>query len=877
MYESSEYDDLEDVDEFADADSYDIWECDFCAANDNNSVIEICDKCGCQFCDSHGESIPKSVYDDRIGENRVEYTTLCQICLKEAGLTESEYDDLEDVDEFDRDTTLPRYREEWWENSESLEGWDAPEDQLVFNSEFIVDISNQELWEQLKQRWPDWEAWFAPVNTPGEAEGFPMMGIPEFIKYLETETDILSESEYDDLEDVDKFSTGKTCEVCGRHDDGTMEFYECRKCTDKGWGALTSAICSECAGLQQAMQPNRRRWEYTENGFNCPLCTLGENPVTESEYDDLEDVDEFEQASPPYDPIYDEFDYQYLGPYKGSQLTFRGDTYVICGGTVYKDGQKFALTSDEVPWDDESFIWNGPADGPDSRGGEWSKAVKFSWRELLNELQYVFGNHDNGDPPPGVPVYESEYDDLEDVDEFQEPEDICHCGQPAGIRCEQCREYFCPDCVRDGGGISICDGCWDDWADVMDFEEDLYESSEYDDLEDVDEFDDEGFPAIQIQCPGCGRMVPEEEGRPKCENCGHEYCYDCYEKIGVTEDDTWFGDLLDAGLWAEKCPSCNGEPNGWRPDPEIGESSEYEGLEDVDEFEEEPESEYCSHCGEMEADYHCDDCGDPVCSGCGTSTSMGDWCADCAIEADVFGIASQVDDDEEVNFWLREEDEYEGLEDVDQFQELDNGVWLQITAMKLGLNEDDLINGAREVLARNGYQVGDFQADGHGSNPRWVSGYMELPDYAAWRPREYEGYDVEVYIPARDAVNESEYEDLDDVDEFEQGEIVEGPVWCGINALRAGMTEPEMIEAAKEVMAEAGYNVTGDFDIVDRGDYDDNLTGPRMADGVAVYDKSQEVRHIKHWLCGHLDVGPIPLEDELQFRGHDVEVIIPVP
>ena len=134
--------------------------------------------------------------------------------------------------------------------------------------------------------------------------------------------------------------------------------------------------------------------------------------IYEDEYEDLEDVDEFEDR-PHHDPVYDEFTYQYLGHRKGVELTFRGDRYICKNGVVYKDGQEFAKYRDEVPWNDQAFVWNGPPDSP-----IW----KLSWGEVLHELAHIFvGNNNGGGPPPGVPVYEDdEYEGLEDVDEFEE-------------------------------------------------------------------------------------------------------------------------------------------------------------------------------------------------------------------------------------------------------------------------------------------------------------------------------------------------------------------------------------------------------------------------------------------------------------------------
>ena len=96
-------------------------------------------------------------------------------------------------------------------------------------------------------------------------------------------------------------------------------------------------------------------------------------------------------------------------------------------------------------------------------------------------------------------------------------------------------------------------------------------------------------------------------------------------------------------------------------------------------------------------------------------------------------------------------DEYEDLEGEDTFETCENPVWMRIAATQDGLTEDDLINAAVEVMARADYQVGGFKIESHSHNPNmwpWITGYMDLINYATVRGQEFEGYGVEIDIPS---------------------------------------------------------------------------------------------------------------------------------
>jgi len=78
------------------------------------------------------------------------------------------YDKLDDTEEFADDDGYDEEIE--WEH------------QLVFDSEMIVDFGeHQELWEQLKQEWPDWEYWFDDMTFD---TNIPIIPVPKFIEFL---------------------------------------------------------------------------------------------------------------------------------------------------------------------------------------------------------------------------------------------------------------------------------------------------------------------------------------------------------------------------------------------------------------------------------------------------------------------------------------------------------------------------------------------------------------------------------------------------------------------------------------------------------------------------------------------------------------------
>lgn len=143
----------------------------------------------------------------------------------------------------------------------------------------------------------------------------------------------------------------------------------------------------------------------------CEVCERFGPPknLKESEYDDLEDADEFSPYDMDSDPIWREFDYRFLGFDRGHEFDYDGDTYLVTQGVrgrnVFKNGKQIAKSWDPVPW--EEFSWNAVGHFPPQR---------WSWEDLVGQLHDVFVDY--GDP--GVPVYESsEYDDLEDADNFK--------------------------------------------------------------------------------------------------------------------------------------------------------------------------------------------------------------------------------------------------------------------------------------------------------------------------------------------------------------------------------------------------------------------------------------------------------------------------
>jgi hypothetical protein len=134
--------------------------------------------------------------------------------------------------------------------------------------------------------------------------------------------------------------------------------------------------------------------------------------IESSPYDNLEDSDEFDDSSHvDRDPVWQEFDYHFLGTDRGHEFDFRGDTYLITQGVrgrnVFKNGRQIGKSWEEVPWND--FEWHA---------GQFDPAQRWSWEELVGQLHDFFVDYGDSQAP-GVPIYE-DYHGLDDDDRFEE-------------------------------------------------------------------------------------------------------------------------------------------------------------------------------------------------------------------------------------------------------------------------------------------------------------------------------------------------------------------------------------------------------------------------------------------------------------------------
>jgi hypothetical protein len=210
---------------------------------------------------------------------------------------------------------------------------------------------------------------------------------------------------------------------------------------------------------------------------------------------------------------------------------------------------------------------------------------------------------------------ESEYDGLEDVDEFseQELEPCDNCGNmfpwTEFTTCGRCGVALCDACNTGeyGNACVLCHG-------VPGFR--IPEGSEYEGLEDVDEFEEEDSDIDE--CDNCHRQIHlDDDNWEQCQ-CDALWCNSCLDHYDMHQRFTW-ALKQDSGMMYEVmavCPHCQGRVP---PNQGLQESDEYEGLEDVDEFED-AETSVCEGCGQVfpldAIDYYCSGCHGAWCDRC---------------------------------------------------------------------------------------------------------------------------------------------------------------------------------------------------------------------------------------------------------------------
>jgi hypothetical protein len=226
---------------------------------------------------------------------------------------------------------------------------------------------------------------------------------------------------YEGLEDADEFGGG--CSICGDIShaftcpncndeicDSCYQDPENAHCVDCGSTICTGCdtredpnagmICDPCWDRQQERsieQAYEDAWESNQSDLYEDAMGLRES------YEGLEDADEFGENPwdhGGYDPIWNEFQYRFLGSRSGHEFSFRGHTYRVgdrWSNDVYQDGELIGKTRDEVPESfGPSFEWNSV--------GEFLPAQMMTWAELVEQLYNMYGPDDYGDPPPGVGV-----------------------------------------------------------------------------------------------------------------------------------------------------------------------------------------------------------------------------------------------------------------------------------------------------------------------------------------------------------------------------------------------------------------------------------------------------------------------------------------
>lgn len=181
-----------------------------------------------------------------------------------------------------------------------------------------------------------------------------------------------------------------------------------------------------------------------------------------------------------------------------------------------------------------------------------------------------------------------------------------------------------------------------------------YDKDDYSNLEDADEFVEDDLET----CEFCGEDA-NENGMNRCEECGSTFCGECGDIFSDTCPDCYEDDPDDFEL--DDDDDYEDEFDDDEEDYEediLGESSEYAGLEDADEF-----GNSCEFptCQSPNAFWVCNDCGGMFCDdhihGIALAGGSKDLCPECALKYGYYMDRSL----------YTESAEYSDLEDNDRF------------------------------------------------------------------------------------------------------------------------------------------------------------------------------------------------------------------
>lgn len=343
---------------------------------------------------------------------------------------------------------------------------------------------------------------------------------------------LISEFGYEDLEDADAF--GLKCMYCGvvedLDNDHNTELTRCGQCDN--------AVCYDC--IEKSNWQNNRRTDSF-----CPSC-LGIKESTE--YDDLEDDDEFEESGMGADDAEIE------------QVTLDMDsTWVDENGIIHDEyGTVEALPDGRTIGQDVSIERITTTENPHMDHlvfGHPQRTYDQDWLVVGINDTYAIGWEIGKDSTWQILTWgqvldmrrrrkrgvNESYEGLEDADEFGiSPEEIKNAVWD--LLPEQINNWEKTDDLID----SYLQAGDTDPASIADIVIDTYyeyrhepgyridESAEYDDLEDADEFHDEDI--ICINCLGDAAEV-ERTGDVMltCGGCGNLWCSSCIPGGGIYE------------------------------------------------------------------------------------------------------------------------------------------------------------------------------------------------------------------------------------------------------------------------------------------------------------------------------------------------------
>jgi len=396
----------------------------------------------------------------------------------------------------------------------------------------------------------------------------------------------------------------------------------------------------------------------------------------------------------------------------------------------------------------------------------------------------------------------------------------------------------------------------------------LYESSPYDYLDDVDEFEDE-FVCPICHSPVTSDGVEYEAYNIKCEQCRRYVCSDCIQEINGVD----------------YCDACLKEYD-------ITESSPYDKLDDTDEFYDDVVDDFLNNVLQFRryGSMYC------ITRNHDTIGLLTFWIRDGIVEEQSRGTTQKIGKISdpvafpELGGWTWEDLIHAYIDEIHPSHYGSTGLFHESSPYdKLDDTDEFSDEGQNQAFYRvtKIYRIDDNNAildvdwpDGTGNSLLYISddmacdedlnaGYFdpsdgdytemlvdtkagqqqidEIPDEVLDRlPGMKEAVSQYRVPPLRES---SPYDELDDADEFVNDDY--DFIWMLISAVKPNMSCDDLIANAGEVLLDAGYSI-GNFEI-----------GQRNENG-AFYNR----------LVGYMEVNGLNIGQGKTFEGHDVEIEI---